>query len=178
MPRSPSAAQPFFSSAAMPARRQAQLGRSFERSSPAAPASGGKPMPKVIYNGNLNTGGSAPVDNTNYTAGGPFTVLGPGSLTLGSSPFFYWNTKADGTGTIFGPGGNTFPNQTSNLTLFAIWGVTTGLPNGGVTTHFNFFYDPSLGGAGGVEPARINQLLAAGAGGKPVIENDFDWLQK
>ena len=101
----------------------------------------------------------------------------PGSLTLGSSPFFYWNTKADGTGTIFGPGASTFPNQSTNLTLFAIWGVTTGLTNGGVTTHFNFFYDPSLGGAGGIEPARINQLLATGTGGKPVIENDFDWLQ-
>ena len=134
-------------------------------------------MAKVIYNGNGNTGGSVPVDNTNYAANASFTVAGPGSLSLGSSPFFYWNTKADGTGTIFGPGANTFPNQTTNLTLFAIWGVTTGLTNGGVTTHFNFFYDPSLGGAGGVEPARINQLLAAGAGGKPVIENDFDWLQ-
>src|SRR5450631_4278443 len=55
--------------------------------------------------------------------------------------------------------------------------VTTGLTNGGVTTHFNFSYDSSLGGAGGVEPARINQLLATGTGGKPVIENDFDWLQ-
>ena len=134
-------------------------------------------MPKVIYNGNGNTGGSVPVDNTNYAASGSFTVAGPGSLTLGSSPFFYWNTKADGTGTIFGPGASTFPNQSTNLTLFAVWGVTTGLTNGGVTTHFNFFYDPNLGGAGGVEPARINELLATGTGGKPVIENDFDWLQ-
>ena len=134
-------------------------------------------MPKVIYNGNGNTGGSVPVDNTNYAANGSFTVAGPGSLTLGSTPFFYWNTRAAGTGTIFGPGPSTFPNQSTNLTLFAVWGVTTGLTGGGVTTHFNFFYDPSLGGAGGVEPARINQLLATGAGGKPVVENDFDWLQ-
>jgi hypothetical protein len=135
-------------------------------------------MPKVIYNGNGNTGGSVPVDNNNYAANAAFNVAGQGSLSLGSSPFFYWNTKADGTGTIFGPGANTWPaSQTTNLTLFAIWGVTTGLTNGGVTAHFNFFYDPSLGGAGGVEPARINQLLAAGTGGKPVIENDFDWLQ-
>src|SRR5262249_29639205 len=133
-------------------------------------------MPKVIYEGNGNTGGSVPVDNNNYAANASFTVAGPGSLSLGSSPFFYWNTKADGTGTIFGPGANTFPNQTTDLTLFAIWGVTTGLTNGGVTTRFNFFYDPSLGGAGGVEPAPINQLLAVGAGGKPVIENDFDLL--
>jgi hypothetical protein len=134
-------------------------------------------MPQVIYKGNGNTGGSVPVDNTNYAANGSFTVAKSGGLSLGSSPFFYWNTKADGTGTIFGPGARTFPNQSTNLTLFAIWGVTTGLTNGGVTTHFNFFYDPSLGGAGGIEPARINQLLATGTGGKPVIENDFDWLQ-
>ena len=107
-----------------------------------------------------------------------FTVAGQGSLSLGSSPFFYWNTKADGTGTIFRPGANTFPlDQTTNLTLFAVWGVTTGLINSGVTKNINFFYDPSLSGTGGVEPARINQLLAAGVGGKPVIENDFDWLQ-
>ena len=134
-------------------------------------------MPKVIYNGNGNTGGSVPVDNASYAVNGSFTVAGLGSLTQGSNPFFFWNTKADGTGTIFNPGPSTFPNQSTNLTLFAIWGVTTGLTNGGVTTHFNFFYDPSLGGAGGIEPGRINQLLAAGAGGKPVIENDFDWLQ-
>ena len=109
-------------------------------------------MAKVIYNGNGNTGGSVPVDSNNYAANAPFTVWGPGSLSQGSSTFFYWNTKADGTGTIFAPGGNTFPNQSTNLTLFAIWLVTTGLINDGVTTHFNFFYDPSLGGAGGIEP--------------------------
>lgn len=134
-------------------------------------------MPKVIYNGNGNTGGSVPVDNTNHAANASFTVAGPGSLSQGSSPFFYWNTRADATGTIFWPGTNTFPNQSTDLTLFAVWGVTTGLINGGVTTHFNFFYDPSLGGAGGIEPARINQVLATGANAKPVIENDFDWLQ-
>ena len=130
----------------------------------AALASEGELMPKVIYNGNGNTGGSVPVDNTSYAVNGSFTVAGLGSLTQGSNPFFFWNTKADGTGTIFNPGPSTFPNQSTDLTLFAIWGVTTGLTNGGVTTHFNFFYDPSLGGAGGIEPARINQLLAAGHG--------------
>jgi hypothetical protein len=134
-------------------------------------------MPKIIYNGNGSTGGSAPVDNTNYAANASVTIAGPGNLTKGSSPFFYWNTKADGTGTIIGPGGSTFPNQSTNLNLFAVWGVTTGLTGGGVTTHFNFFYDAALGGAGGIEPARINQVLATGANSKPVIENDFDWLQ-
>jgi hypothetical protein len=134
-------------------------------------------MAKVIYQGNGSTGGSVPVDNNSYAANASFNVDGPGSLSLGSSPFFYWNTQADASGVFYYPGPSTFPNQTTDLTLFAIWGVTTGLTNGGVTTHFNFFYDPNIGGTGGVEPARINQLLAAGTGGKPVIENDFDWLQ-
>ncbi|KAJ5111753.1 hypothetical protein NUU61_001383 [Penicillium alfredii] len=125
----------------------------------------------------LSHGRIAPTDNSLYAPNATFNVAGPGNLSLGSSPFFYWNTKADGTGNIFGQGSNIFPNQTTNLTLFAIWGVTTGLTNSGVTTNFNFFYDPSLGGAGGIEPVRINQLLAAGTGRKPVIENDFDWLQ-
>lgn len=134
-------------------------------------------MPQVIYNGNGSTSGTVPVDTSTYAASDPFTVAGPGNLGLGSSPFFYWNTKADASGQIFRPGNNAFPNQTTNLTLFAVWGVTAGLTNGGVTTHFNFSYDPSLGGAGGIEPARINQVLATGANNKPVIENDFDWLQ-
>jgi len=32
------------------------------------------------------------------------------------------------------------PNQTTDLTLYAQWGVTTGLI-GSVTTHYTFFYD-------------------------------------
>ena len=133
-------------------------------------------MPKIVYNGNGNSG-AAPGDTTGLTANGPMTVAGPTTQLFGSRPFFYWNTKADGTGTIFPVGAGRFPNQSTDLTLFAVWGVTTGLTNGGVTSHFNFFYDATLAGAGGVEPARINQLLATGANSKPVIENDFDWLQ-
>jgi hypothetical protein len=44
--------------------------------------------------------------------------------------------------------------------------VTTGLTNGGSTTHYNFQYDDSLAGPGGPEPARTNALIAA-------AENDF-----
>ena len=49
---------------------------------PAALASGGKLMPKVIYKGNGNTSGSVPADNNNYAANASFTVAGPGSLSL------------------------------------------------------------------------------------------------
>jgi hypothetical protein len=37
--------------------------------------------------------------------------------------------------------------------------INTGLPNGGVTTYYKFFYDSSLGGPGGIEPARTTQLM-------------------
>jgi Bacterial tandem repeat domain 1 len=39
--------------------------------------------------------------------------------------------------------------------------VTTGLTNGGTTTHYRFSYDQALGGSGGVEPARTNAVIAA-----------------
>ncbi|HJQ07498.1 MAG TPA: hypothetical protein VJ872_18760 [Nocardioides sp.] len=135
-------------------------------------------MPKIIYNGNGSTAGLVPTDSTTYNPGDTYTAAQPGSLTKGSQPYFYWNTKADGTGSFIGAGGTaTFPNQATDLTLFAIWGVNTGLTGGGVTTHFTFYYDPVLGtGAGAVEPARTNEILAT-VGSKPVIENDFDWLQ-
>jgi hypothetical protein len=135
-------------------------------------------MAHVIYNGNGSTGGSVPVDSNTYASGNNVNVAGnTGSLTRTGDVFLYWNTKADGSGTIFGSPAATsfnFPNQTTNLTLFAQWGVTTGLTGGGVTTHFNFFYDPVLAGPGGVEPARINSLLQTP---NPLCEADFNWMQ-
>src|SRR5437764_15490939 len=107
------------------------MGERYARSSCWATSVQGTLMPKIIYNGNGSTGGSVPVDNTNYAANASVTIAAPGSLTKGSNPFFYWNTKADGTGTIIGPGGSTFPNQSTNWNLFAVWGVTTGLTGGG-----------------------------------------------
>lgn len=47
--------------------------------------------------------------------------------------------------------------------------VTTGLTNGGVTTHYKFSYDASLAGPGGVEPARTNAVIAA-------CEADYDLM--
>ena len=38
--------------------------------------------------------------------------------------------------------------------------TSAGLTNGGQTTHYQFTYDGSLGGPGGIEPARTNQVLA------------------
>jgi Polyglycine hydrolase-like, structural repeat len=39
--------------------------------------------------------------------------------------------------------------------------VTTGLTNGGVTTHYRFSYDDSLASPSGPEPARTNAVIAA-----------------
>lgn len=51
--------------------------------------------------------------------------------------------------------------------------VTTGLTNGGVTTHFNFSYDDSFANSpanpGGPEPARTNAVIAA-------CENDWNLM--
>lgn len=47
--------------------------------------------------------------------------------------------------------------------------ITTGLTNGGATTHYRFQYDDSLAGAGGPEPARTNAVIAA-------CENDFNLM--
>jgi hypothetical protein len=52
--------------------------------------------------------------------------------------------------------------------------ITTGLTQNGAgiegkTAHFQFSYDDSFSGPGGVEPARTNAVIAA-------CENDYNWL--
>jgi uncharacterized repeat protein (TIGR02543 family) len=78
--------------------------------------------PKVRYNGNGNTGGSAPVDPSSpYAQNSSATVLGnSGFLEKTGYTFDGWNTKADGTGTSYAATG-TLPIATSNITLFAKW---------------------------------------------------------
>jgi polyglycine hydrolase-like protein len=48
--------------------------------------------------------------------------------------------------------------------------ITTGLTNGGVTTHYKFSYDSALGGPGGSEPARTNAVIAA-------CESDYNLMK-
>jgi len=57
-------------------------------------------MPQVIYNGNGNTGGSVPVDNTNYTANGLLPVTLDYSTNFGHNPpqTCAWIMKATSTG--------------------------------------------------------------------------------
>ncbi len=127
-------------------------------------------MAQITYSGNGSTAGTVPVDSNTYVSGDTVTVANnTGDLSISGEVFLYWNTAANGSGTIYTVG-STF-KFTADLTLYAQWGVTTGLTGGGVTTHYAFYYDQSLGGPGGVEPARTNEVIAA------CETTDFAWLQ-
>ena len=78
----------------------------------------------VTYDGNGNTGGTAPVDpKSPYTVNSTVTVLGPGSLTKTGYAFNRWNTAANGTGTSYSTAA-TF-SITSDTTLYAQWTNST-----------------------------------------------------
>ncbi len=75
----------------------------------------------VTYNGNGNTGGSAPTDGNAYQAGADVTVLGnTGALVKTGYMFKDWNTAADGNGTSYAPGANFFMPG-ANVMLYAQW---------------------------------------------------------
>ena len=75
----------------------------------------------VTYDGNTNTGGTAPVDpNSPYNYNSTVTVLSPGSLTKTGYTFSGWNTAANGSGTSYNPAA-TFTMGAANVTLFAQW---------------------------------------------------------
>jgi uncharacterized repeat protein (TIGR02543 family) len=75
----------------------------------------------LTYNGNTNTGGTAPVDGSSpYTPSSTVTVLGnTGSLIKTGYAFTGWNTAANGSGTTYSPGA-TF-TITANTVLYAQW---------------------------------------------------------
>ena len=79
------------------------------------------PTYTVSYDGNGNTGGSAPVDASSpYTVNTSVTVLdNTGGLVKTSYTFDGWNTLANGNGTAYAPAA-TF-NIVANVTLYAQW---------------------------------------------------------
>jgi hypothetical protein len=81
----------------------------------------------VTYNGNGNTGGTAPTDANSYLSGATVTAASQGSLVRTSCNFAGWNTAADGSGTNYAAGA-TFAMPSSNRTLYAKW---TGSSQGG-----------------------------------------------
>ncbi len=72
----------------------------------------------ITYNGNGNTGGTAP-DKETVTKGDSAKVKEPGDLERDGYVFDGWNTKPDGTGTHYDPDDTITP--TDNTTLYAQW---------------------------------------------------------
>ena len=78
----------------------------------------------VTYNGNGQTSGSVPTDQTQYDSGATVTVLdNTGTLEKTGYTFAGWNTNAAGTGTNYAVG-ETF-NISANTTLYAKWTAQT-----------------------------------------------------
>ena len=74
----------------------------------------------VTYNGNGNTGGTAPAS---VVTPGPFTVAAVGTLVKTDCIFAGWNTAADGSGTGYAAGASAV--ATGDLTLYAQWSSKT-----------------------------------------------------
>ena len=74
----------------------------------------------VSYDGNTNTGGTAPVDGSSpYDDGSLVTVLGEGDLVKTGFSFDDWNTSDDGSGTGYAES-DTF-TIAADTTLYAQW---------------------------------------------------------
>ena len=72
----------------------------------------------ISYNGNSNTGGSTPSNQTK-THGVNLTLSGVGSLVKAGHSFGGWNTAADGSGSPYSSGGTYSTNAAT--TLYAQW---------------------------------------------------------
>jgi uncharacterized repeat protein (TIGR02543 family) len=115
----------------------------------------------VLYNGNGNTGGSAPVDGASpYTSGATVTVLNnTGSLVRTGYSFSGWNTQAGGGGTSYSPD-NTFTIG-ANTTLYAQWTIN----------NYNVVYDGNgntSGSAPTTQTANYNASVTLSAVGSLV----------
>ena len=75
----------------------------------------------ITYDGNGNTSGSVPTDNTHYEEGATVTVLGnTGDLARDGYTFAGWCVNSDGTGDSYTQG-QTFTMGSANVTLYAKW---------------------------------------------------------
>ncbi|MCL2332544.1 MAG: InlB B-repeat-containing protein, partial [Actinomycetia bacterium] len=75
---------------------------------------------KLMYDGNGNTGGTAPTDPADYASGDGATVQPFGTLArTGYTLKPNWNTAPDGSGTNYAP--NAILTMTNNTTLYAQW---------------------------------------------------------
>ncbi len=79
------------------------------------------PIPYTVrYDGNGNSGGSAPVDSTIYHIHDLVTTKGAGSLVKTKAHFIGWNTQSDGTGTAYAAN-DSFSMLDSDVVLYAQW---------------------------------------------------------
>ena len=79
------------------------------------------PTFRVIYNGNGETGGNVPVDNTEYRPGSRATVLGnTGDLVRPGYNFAGWNTDIDCLGGSYAQDA-TIVIEDGSIYLYAIW---------------------------------------------------------
>jgi len=106
----------------------------------------------LTYDGNGNTGGSAPVDTKSpYATGSTVTVLDAGTLVKDGYTFTGWNTLANGTGTRYTPGA-TFVIS-ADTTLYAQW-----TPVSTFTVTYN-----GNGNTGGSAPVDAKSPYASGS---------------
>jgi|GEM_PF-1307641 len=82
------------------------------------------PIYSISYNGNGNTGGEVPIDNSTYLTGSSVTVLNENPenpLTKNGGYYFSgWNTNPDGSGTNYSAG-ETLTMPANDIILYAQW---------------------------------------------------------
>lgn len=84
------------------------------------PVAPGSQSYTITYNGNGNTGGTAPSAQSSLTYNQVVqAAANSGTLVKTSNTFNGWNTKADGTGTAYAVGANI--TVTGNMVLYAAW---------------------------------------------------------
>ena len=81
----------------------------------------------ITYNGNGNTGGTAPVATTAKGTAANTTLANLGNLVKTGATFAGWNTLQDGTGTTYAGGLTTYA-ASGSVTLYAKWIVSAGAP--------------------------------------------------
>lgn len=81
----------------------------------------------IVYDGNGNTFGDAPIDSNGYIVGQAITIL-DNSYNLAKPAYIFagWNTLSDGGGTNYLPG-EIIPATFNDLTLYAFWNPIPGI---------------------------------------------------
>jgi uncharacterized repeat protein (TIGR02543 family) len=102
---------------------------------PANTTNSGPAKYSVTYDGNGNTGGTAPVDTAKYAQGTSVTVLANTDLIKEGKSFQGWAASNGAATPEYAPG-STFSMPAKNLTLYAVWAnpktwVVTFNANGG-----------------------------------------------